>query len=474
LSIVNTEMSQETDAGKLRRIVSDSNARPSFALLTPYTGGNLGDGAIQDAVISNIRSRFPRAAIYGITLNPADTVKRHGILSYPISGFSLGEYTLVSPSPVGSTDADSSPSARMPSVLNRVRKALASAPIRIARFLLPRGWPWIVRCETTHLVNGFRFLRNVNFLIVSGGGQLDDFFGGPWGHPYALLKWTALARLRGARPIFFSVGFGTLDSRLSRLFTRIALSLAAYRSYRDTGSRDLVNRAGFRRDDPVFPDLAYSLPLDRSQHSQDHQRGGRVVGLSPFCYCHPRHWPRKDAAIYEVYLRNLTTIVQWLVAKEYRVSLVGSDSPDEFAIDDLWELLSTTMSSEQLAAVERHRVTNVQGFLEQAARVDVMVASRLHGVLMAQRVGTPVIALSYERKVDVQMKAVGHGAYRLSIENLRLSDFQECFETLQASPGIARQQIQTHFDDCRALLDDQYDTVLRPEERPDRRGGCNV
>ena len=31
---------------------------PSFALATPYTGGNLGDGAIMDAVISNIRRRL--------------------------------------------------------------------------------------------------------------------------------------------------------------------------------------------------------------------------------------------------------------------------------------------------------------------------------------------------------------------------------------------------------------------------------
>ena len=35
---------------------------PTFALVDCYTGGNLGDGAIQDAVIWNIRRRLPDAA----------------------------------------------------------------------------------------------------------------------------------------------------------------------------------------------------------------------------------------------------------------------------------------------------------------------------------------------------------------------------------------------------------------------------
>ena len=62
---------------------SGKTTGPTFALVDCYTGGNLGDGAIQDAVIWNIRQRLPDAAIYGITLHPADTLQRHGIPSYP-------------------------------------------------------------------------------------------------------------------------------------------------------------------------------------------------------------------------------------------------------------------------------------------------------------------------------------------------------------------------------------------------------
>src|SRR5690606_39210187 len=118
-----------------------------------------------------------------------------------------------------------------------------------------------IRREIEHVRGAVALLKKVDTLVVSGGGQLDDYWGGPWGHPYALAKWTLLARLMRRRVVVLSVGFGTLESRMSRLLTRIALRWAHYRSYRDEGSRRLMRAAVFRPADadPVLPDLAFSL-----------------------------------------------------------------------------------------------------------------------------------------------------------------------------------------------------------------------
>ena len=40
------------------------------ALLTPYDGGNLGDAAIQEALIGNFRIYDPQVHLCGITLHP--------------------------------------------------------------------------------------------------------------------------------------------------------------------------------------------------------------------------------------------------------------------------------------------------------------------------------------------------------------------------------------------------------------------
>ena len=222
-----------------------------------------------------------------------------------------------------------------------------------------------------------------------------------------------------------------------------------------------------RRDDPVYPDLAYSLPLEGYHLGRPGRPAGRVVGVSPFGHRHPQYplGKTRDYSAYEAYIREMVAIVQWLVTKGYRVSMWTSVQFDPVAVGDLWDKLTTESSPETMKSIERHAVTTVRGYLEHAAAVDVMVASRLHGVLLAQLVGTPTLALSYDRKVDVQMELVGQSSYCLGVDRLQLSEFQECFNRLEASLDCARTQIQERFADYRAQLEVQYDAILLPESR---------
>src|SRR5208282_6837190 len=90
------------------------------------------------------------------------------------------------------------------------------------------------------------WLREVDNWMTNGGGC--------WGHPYALLKWTVLSRVAGSYVVFLSVGASLMDSLLTKLFLRVALSLACYRSYRDHESRQLALTIDPRADGPVIPD----------------------------------------------------------------------------------------------------------------------------------------------------------------------------------------------------------------------------
>src|SRR6204780_258198 len=66
-----------------------SHPCPRVALLTPYTGGNLGDAAIQDAMIANLRLRMPSAEFLGITLNCDNFLKQHGVGAFPLLAASM-------------------------------------------------------------------------------------------------------------------------------------------------------------------------------------------------------------------------------------------------------------------------------------------------------------------------------------------------------------------------------------------------
>ncbi len=86
-----------------------------------------------------------------------------------------------------------------------------------------------LREEAREYARAWRALDGEDLLIVPGTGLLTDAWGlSRWG-PYGLLKWSLMARLRGCRVIFLSVG-AAVHGRLGRLLLKSALSLADYRS----------------------------------------------------------------------------------------------------------------------------------------------------------------------------------------------------------------------------------------------------
>jgi hypothetical protein len=68
-----------------------------------------------------------------------------------------------------------------------------------------------------------RFLRSLDLLVVSGGGQLDEYWGGPRAHPFTLAAWTRLAHSVGVPIALLSVGADVVRSPLTRVFLRTAL-----------------------------------------------------------------------------------------------------------------------------------------------------------------------------------------------------------------------------------------------------------
>jgi len=413
-----------------------------IALMGPFGFGNLGDAAIQDAVIQNIRRLSSGARIYGISQNPADTEQRHGIPAFPLNRM-----------PKVGAEWDSRPredifgwlSARL--LRTRLGRIVERVAIRMP-------------LELFYLLRSFKNLLGFDLLVVSGGGQLDDYWGGAWAHPYTLAKWGTLARIVGARFVFMSVGAGPIDSPVSRRFIRYALSRAEYRSFRDERSRALIESIGFRHADTVCPDLAYSLLTDAGI---PRKRTGAemLVGVGPMPYLHPELWPESDRNVYDGYLRKLASFVRRRAEEGYRIVLFpGEVGSDRVATADLLEILAEQGIKESDGRITRPEVHTVPELMRELALTDIVVASRFHGVLLAHVAFTPVIALSYHMKIDALMDDMGHGRYCLDIKTFDPGVLEERFASLRAELPAARECIVRKVAEYRGVLDRQYKHVF--------------
>ena len=221
--------------------------RCRVALLGPYGTGNLGDAAIQEAIIQSLRRHLREVEFWGVSLRPADTMERHGIQAFPISRHVLDKH------------CNSRPQQTWRDINGSKKTAIHDQWPSIFANLASR------MCDVLHeirfMVKAFRFLKEIEVLIFSGGGQLDEYWGGPWGQPFTLFKWAFFAKLAGCKVVFCGVGVDSLKSSLSKRFIRSALSLAQYRSYRDERSRSIAEEIGQHCKGFVHPDLAYGLDV---------------------------------------------------------------------------------------------------------------------------------------------------------------------------------------------------------------------
>lgn len=397
----------------------------TIALISPSGHGNLGDEAILASTIENIRRRLPDARFVGITLNPDDTRRRFGIDAFPLAAISRPEFGVLDDKPIDAPTRASIPGngweTPVASVLRGIRRSTRSVLARFLkkalRLVLSDAQLWSLVQDVRHMRAAYGLLRDVDLICVAGGGQLDEYWGGPWGQPYALFKWSTLARFRGIRLFVISVGYGTLNTRLGRFFVRRALSRAAYRSYRDDGSRRLVQRTGFAHDDPVVPDLAFGLDREELVSASRLAAEAGTVCLSPMAYLDPGAWPDKDPIAHEAYLARLADIAATLVAERRKVVLVSSDGPDRRTVAAVHARLANRLSADELEFVSAPASDTVDRFLAIVAGADLLIASRLHGVLLSLVAGTPTLALSYDRKVSALMENMGLSVHCIDIED---------------------------------------------------------
>lgn len=423
-----------------------------------HTGkGNLGDDATLGTVIHNVRLLNPGADICAFTLNPADTQARFQVLAFPIRR--LGR---AASAPVPGACAGMATQTPPVGVAGRVKQAVKQVPV--LGNTLRSLWRGLAAIPATvaslaFLVTASRRLKGADLFIVAGGGQLGDYFGGAWGFPFTILQWCLLARARGARVVFLSVGAGPLQTFLGRRFCRWALLLADYRSFRDEGSRALIESLGVGSDNSVFPDLVHGFHAGAPRGGV--HAGPCVVGINPLPFHDPRYWAEDSADVYGHYVQTLATFAAQLVNAGHKVLLfptqIYADPP---VIHDVATRVRELLGHGADAALLCPPVANFDDLFAAINRTDLVVASRFHGIVLSCLLGRPVIGLSYNQKTDELMTDLGQGEFVRDIGRIDALWLLERFERLHAQCDGARRRIEARQATYRLALDRQYALVL--------------
>ena len=436
-----------------------------IGLLDHMGTGNLGDDATVDAAMQQIKRRWPDALMVGLSLDPSDTEARHGIPAFAIRhGFRCYRPALTPPATLQGASKETSALLlknrfifKLPHVIRR--------PLAIARNLMVKTPLQCLR-ELRFLVESFRVARSLDLLIICGGGQLLDAWGGPWQFPYTLFKWVCLAKLSHAKCYFLNVGAGPLDHPLGKWFIKQALRLADHVSFRDENSLALIEATGFGGISQVVADNVYGLelPVRNLNPDRDGSRSELVVGIAPMAYCDPRLYWDKDKATYDRYIHSLARFSASLVRSHYRLRILTTDIWfDQLAIVDLEAAIKNELDSETSPWVTCEPIDGINELLYQLSQVDCVVTSKYHGVIFAHLLNKPILAISHHLKVATLMNELGLSEYCVEIRTLDADLLRKTFDRLAANAAALKAYMPTKAASYSRAITIQFDTLFPRE-----------
>lgn len=327
---------------------------------------------------------------------------------------------------------------------------------------------WLVRrvllvvSEPTQWAHALRHIRRKHMLIVPGTGLLNDATGVyGWG-PHNLFRWCLLAKLCRCKVLLVSVGAGPLYGLRGRWLVKSILRLADFRSYRDESTFDYLTNLGFHvAGDPIYPDLAYSLPHALLPRPEIRNHCRSVVGLGVMEYAGKYSVNNPTNATYHAYLDHFSTFAKWLLERKYDVKLLSGDLRDDRSRKELKDLLRSRTATHEYERIIDESPESIDSLFSHIAETDIVIATRFHNILLALLSNKPVIAISFHHKCRSLMRSVGLEKYCLDINDFSADSLIETFVDLRKNADdVIAQSSEKARQFCDAL-DEQYQTIFR-------------
>ncbi len=397
---------------------------PWIGLLGPYSSANLGDTSVQMAVMRNLKDHLGSVRFLGISTVPSDVVHTHKISAIDISG----QTSQIHPESLPELGAGN------PAASSAQRKLF--------------GIP-------THLRSLFRIYRttaSLDLLIISGSGQIDDFWGGPWGHPFRMLVWSACARIHGVPVAVLGVGVDELHTRLGAWLSIRALHLSQFRAFRDSGSLEILIKLGLKAESQICPDPAFSLKVPRKDPLKENLPAYAV--LSPIAR---GAWPGIEDEPFENYLRNLAQVAEFLLLSGLDVRFACTQTKMDLAMVERIKKKMLPRSAEKCFL---EPITDVNSYLKVTAKAELVIASRLHAAILALVAGAPVITLADTRKVKTLMEEMQLQAYAFDLSNSGFESLLTAVKEVRAKQVEIRKHILSQNTKLQIYLTTTYSQLI--------------
>jgi colanic acid/amylovoran biosynthesis protein len=300
-----------------------------------------------------------------------------------------------------------------------------------------------------------RHYRDADLIITTGGTYLVENYSLD-----ARLRQFKIDRLFGKSPIFYTQSLGPFMREKNRTGLKPVFDSSPLILLRDERSREHIE--GIVDDlskvhvvaDSVFAlaDVGYARKIATEGYPSKHP-ADVAISVRQWSY-----FDSRDTGGMESYKQSIAALTTWLVeAKGADVTFLSScQGVPEYRYDDsavartIVEMLPAQVRSKVKVDGDHHRPEELMNLLKG---FDLVVATRMHIMIMALCMGTPVLPIAYEFKTRELAKRLDLEAFVSDINTISRQDL------IGKADALIRTLDVVHPQTMRAVIE-EYDSAM--------------
>lgn len=221
-------------------------------------------------------------------------------------------------------------------------------------------------------------------LISGGGSLLQDVTSSRNILYYTFIM--GLAKIL-KKPVFiYAQGIGPIHKNINKKIVKYFLNNVQYISLRDEESFNLVKNIGVKTISEIVPDPVMGLDF-KNIDTKEKEDNYIVVSV--------RDWSTKND-----YLKEIAKVCDSLSNKGIKIKLL----PMHGKLDEETSVKLASMIKNNVEILSH--TMDIENKLKYIKGANLVIAMRLHALIFAGNVGTPMIGVSYDPKIESYLKLV--------------------------------------------------------------------
>lgn len=255
-------------------------------------------------------------------------------------------------------------------------------------------------------------IKAADALIIGGGNMIFDIY------ERTLVaarfdNYVELAKKHNKKVFAMSLGIGPFQTEYQEKMAVNALAKCDYVTFRDEKSYAIYNKSypDASQNVSVAVDPVFSMPKIIQNPS-----GNQTVGIN--IINNPEY--SEDKAIYEKVINGYVLLINELSTRQNKqVKLFSTETRDYEVIHAVYERLEETNN---VSVVDIH---NVDELMDLYSNLSLLVAARMHSMIIAYTQHLPVVGLTWQPKVQAMFDIIGEPE-----DCFNLTEIPESFDSI--------------------------------------------